>query len=238
MKRLLLFSSIVTLFSSDAAAQKISNPFLSGRKTTSLGAMASIPVGQFSGTDLQDGGYAQTGWGLYFDSKTTLKSGLSFISHSTYSWVPLNHAALANTFTTELGRKTEISGGKHMPFLTTLGIGYDIAATKFLKFGISAQGGLMYNSFKGFDINVYDANNTLLFTDNLKFDSQFSFAYVLGANASVSLIKDLVDVQVNVDYSASKFSSILRSHNIDPIKTSQQIQLVNVGLGIVIYTNK
>lgn len=231
--------AIVALsYASNATAQKITNPFLTGKKSTSFGAMASVPVGQFSGTDLKDGGYAQTGWGLYFDSKTTLKSGLSFISHSTYSWVPLNHNALSNTFTTELGRKTEISGGKHMPFLTTLGIGYEINATSFLKFGVSAQGGLLYNSFKGFDINVYDANNALLFTDNLKFDSQFTFAYVFGVNASVNLVKDLVDLQVTADYSASKFTSTLRSHNIDPIKTSQQIQLVNVGLGIVVYTNK
>lgn len=228
-----LFASIC---SAPAIAQIIKNPFTNVRKTTAIGAMASIPVGQFAGTDLEDGGYAQTGWGLYFDSKTILKSGLSFVSHSTYSWVPLNHNALAATFTSELGRRTEISGGKHMPFLTTLGLGYDFSPVRLLRLGITAQGGLMYNSFKGFDINVYDASNTLLFTDNLKFDSQFTVAYVFGPNAGVSLIKDLLDLQVSADYSASKFNSTLRSHNIAPIKTSQQIQLLNVGLGIVVYT--
>lgn len=235
-KRTILSIVIVLIFSTQSIAQKFANPFHSGQKTTSLGVMASIPVGQFAGTDLSNGGYAKTGWGFYFDSKTTLKNGLSFISHSTYSWVPLKNEALKKTFSEELGRRTEINGGKHMPFLTTIGIGYDLAATHLIKVGFSAQGGLMYNSFKGFDINVYDASNNLLFTDNLKFDSQFSLAYVFGVNASVSLIKNLVDVQLTADYSASKFSSTLRSHNLDPIKTSQQIQIVNVGLGFVVYT--
>lgn len=241
MKKLILLSTLTlaaSLSTSPTNAQKITNPFLSGKKATSLGATASIPVGRFSGTDLKEGGYAQTGWGLYFDSKTTLKSGLSFISHSTYSWVPLNHKAMMNTFTKELGRRTEIKGGRHMPFLTTLGLGYEANATKKLKLGVSAQAGLLYNSFKGFDINVYDANNNVLFSDNLKFDSQFTFAYLFGVNASVNLLKNLVDLQLTADYSASKFTSSIRSYNLPPIKTSQQIQIVNVGLGFVVYTNQ
>lgn len=89
-------------------AQKFTNPFSKADKYTSIGAMASIPSGQFRSTDLKDGGYASTGWGLYFDSKTVLKNGVYFVSHSTYSWVPLNDAALNTSFTKELGKKTII----------------------------------------------------------------------------------------------------------------------------------
>lgn len=88
MKRLYFFSTLLLTTLSNVSsnyAQKFTNPFLSGKKSTSLGAMASIPVGRFADTDIKEGGYAQTGWGLYFDSKTTLQNGLSFISHSTYS---------------------------------------------------------------------------------------------------------------------------------------------------------
>ncbi|MBL7712312.1 MAG: hypothetical protein JNL13_07615 [Chitinophagaceae bacterium] len=220
-----------------ARAQKFTNPFSNADKYTSIGAMASIPSGQFRSTDLKNGGYAGTGWGLYFDSKTVLKSGLYFVSHSTYSWVPLNDAALNTSFTRELGKKTMISGGRHMPFLTTLGLGYEAHPKKFITLGLSAQAGLMYNSFKNFDITVYDTDNTtVLFNDNLKYDSQFSFAYVIGAQVGFRLIKDLLDFQLIADYSASKFSSTLRGSELPAIRTSQHIQLINVGAGIVVHT--
>ena len=219
------------------SAQKILNPFKQAEKYTSLGVMSSMPAGQFKSTDIKEGGFANTGWGLYFDSKTSLKSGLFFASHSTYSWVPLNTKALNTAFSKELGRKTNISGGKHMPFLTTVGVGYDIRPKKNISFGLSAQGGLMYNSFKGFDITVYDVDNTtVLFNDNLKYDSQFTLAYVIGAQLGFTVIKDLLDFQIIADYSGSKFTSTLRGSNLQPIKTSQHIQLINVGAGIVIHS--
>jgi hypothetical protein len=219
------------------SGQKFSNPFSKADKYTALGAMVSIPTGQFGSTDLKDGGYANTGWGLYFDSKTALKSGIYFVSHSTYSWVPLNDAALNTSFTRELGKKTTINGGKHMPFLTTIGLGYEVHPKKFMTLGLSLQGGLMYNSFKSFDITVYDADNTtVLFNDNLKYDSQFTFAYVVGAQLGFNLIKDLLDFQIIADYSASKFNSTLRGSTVQPIRTSQHIQLLNVGAGIVVHT--
>lgn len=49
MKRLILLSALTmaaSLSTSPTHAQKITNPFLSGKKATSFGAMASIPVGQ------------------------------------------------------------------------------------------------------------------------------------------------------------------------------------------------
>lgn len=219
------------------SAQGILNPFSGASKVSSFGAMASVPVGQFSSTDLENGGFAKTGWGFFFDSKTVLKNGLSFISHSTYSWVPFNQAAMATTFSSELGKHTTVTGGKYMPFLTTLGVGYEFHPAPFLTFGITAQGGLMYNSSKSFELTVYDTDNTtVLFKDDMKFDAQFSLAYVFGAQVNFRLIKDLIDFQITGDYSASQFNSTLRGQNLDPIKTKQQIQLVNFGAGIVVHT--
>lgn len=236
-KTLILSTLIICLSVNNLKAQKLSNPFVQADKYTSFGAMASVPVGKFSSTDLKDGGFAGTGWGVYFDSKTALKNGLYFVSHSTYSWVPLNHSALNTAFSSELNRKTTITGGKHMPFLTTLGFGYDIRPNKSISFGVYAQGGLMYNSFKAFDITVYNTDNTtVLLNDNVKYDSQFSFAYVFGAQASFNLVKDLIDFQVFADYSASNFTSTLRGHILQPIKTQQQIQIVNAGAGFLVHT--
>lgn len=71
-----------------------------------------------------------------------VKKGLSFVSHSTYSWVPMNQEAMEKAFTENLGRKTKIEGGKHQPFLTTIGVGYDFHLSPKIHAGISAQGGL------------------------------------------------------------------------------------------------
>lgn len=216
---------------------KFKNPLESAQKTTSFGAMYCLPVGDFGSTNLEKGGFARAGWGLYFDSKSTFKHGLSFISHSTYAWVPLDQKAVAQAFTENLGRKTEVTGGKHKPFLTTIGAGYDFKATRFLTIGISAQGGILYNSFKGFDMAVYDATGTgILFSDNFKYDAEFSLAYVFGAKFNFSLIKDLLSFQLAVDYSGSKYQSYLRSYHLEPIKTTQNIQILNIGAGFAFHT--
>ncbi len=232
----LMIACIFSTFAQEGSV-KFKNPFGDAKKTTSLGAMYCLPVGDFGSTSLEKGGFANPGWGLYFDSKSTFKSGLTFISHSTYAWVPLNRGAVAKAFTENLGLKTEVANGKHKPFLTTIGIGYDFKAAAFLTIGISAQGGVLYNSFKGFDMTVYDSTGTnVLFTDNFKYDSEFSFAYVFGAKFNFSLIKDLISFQLSVDYSGSKFDSYLRSYQLQPIKTTQHIQIVNIGAGFAFHT--
>ncbi|MGV3611140.1 MAG: hypothetical protein ACO1N0_09340 [Fluviicola sp.] len=226
----------VFLYGQDGAV-KFKNPFDDAKKITSFGAMYCLPVGDFGSTDLEKGGFANPGWGLYFDSKSTFKNGLSFISHSTYAWIPLNHDAIENAFTENLQRKTEVAGGKHKPFLTTIGLGYDFKAASFLTIGVSAQLGMLYNSFKGFDMTVYDPTGTnVFFTDNFKYDSEFSLAYVFGAKFNIHLIKDVLSFQVTVDYSASKFDSYLRSYELQPIKTSQNIQILNIGGGFAFHT--
>ncbi|WP_294672152.1 hypothetical protein [uncultured Fluviicola sp.] len=226
----------VCLFAQEGT-MKFKNPFDDARKTTSFGAMYCLPVGDFGSTNLEKGGFANPGWGLYFDSKSTFKGGLTFISHSTYAWIPLNQESIAKAFTENLGRKTEVTGGKHKPFLSTVGVGYDFKAASFLTIGISAQAGVLYNSFKGFDMTVYDSTGTsVLFTDNFKYDSEFSLAYVFGAKFNFSLIKDLISFQVSVDYSGAKFDSYLRSYQLQPIKTTQHIQIVNIGAGFAFHT--
>lgn len=234
-----LFTVLTSIgsFAQDANL-KFNNPLERAQKTTSFGAMYCLPVGDFGSTDLEKGGFARAGWGLYFDSKSTFKNGLTFISHSTYTWVPLDQKAVAEAFTTNLGRKTEVTGGKHKPFLSTVGIGYDFKPAPFLTIGVSAQGGILYNSFKGFDMTVYDSTGTsILFSDNFKYDAEFSLAYVFGAKFNFSLIKDILSFQVTVDYSGSKYQSYLRSYHLEPIKTSQNIQILNIGAGFAFHTN-
>lgn len=238
LTQIALFAGLLFNYSiAQEGGLKFQNPFDGAKKTTSFGAMYSMPVGDFGSTNLEKGGFARGGWGLYFDSKSTFKSGLTFISHSTYSWVPLDQDAMAKAFSENLGRKTEVTGGKHKPFLSTIGVGYDFKAGSFLTIGISAQGGVLYNSFKGFNMTVYDSTGTTIaFTDNFKYDAEFSFAYVFGAKFNFSLIKDILSFQIAVDYSGSKYQSYLRSHQLGPIETTQNIQILNIGGGFAFHT--
>ncbi|MNJ82916.1 hypothetical protein D3C87_03280 [compost metagenome] len=233
----IFLSAVFNSFHAQEGGLKFKNPFENASKHTSFGAMAAIPVGKFSSTSIDNGGFAKTGWGLYFDSKSTLKKGLSFVSHSTYSWVPMDQQALEKAFSDNLGRKTEINGGKHRPFMTTLGVGYDFHLGSKISAAVSAQGGFMYNSAKGFDMTVYDTDNTtVLFSDNFKYDSEFSFAYTFSAQLNFNIVKDVVSFQVYCDYSGSQYNSPIRSYHLPTIKTSQSIQLVNVGGGFCIKT--
>jgi hypothetical protein len=217
---------------------KFKNPFDSAKKTNSFGAMYVLPVGDFGSTDLDKGGFARAGWGLYFDSKSTFKSGLSFISHSTYAWVPLDQEAMAKALTNGIGFGTaRVSGGKHKPFLTTIGLGYDFKAASFLTIGISAQTGILYNSFKALEVTIIDPNGNTLVTADFKYDSEFSLAYVFGAKFNFSLIKDILSFQVYADYSGAKFQSYLRSQPMD-FKTTQNIQMVNIGAGFAFHSTK
>lgn len=236
MKTKQLLFVLCLLFCKVSFAQNIKNPLISAKKSTSFGTMAVIPIGKFSSTDLQTGGFANPGFGFYFDSKNTFTNGLSFISHTTYAWVPLDRKSLDNAFSTELGQRTVIEGGKHQPFLTTFGLGYDLNPFKGVSLGFTAQGGVLYNSFKPFDITVYNANNSVALSDNLKYDSHFSFAYVLGLNLKIPLLTDLIDLQIIGDYSGSRFTSVLRGSTLKAIPTTQQIQMLNVGIGFLVYT--
>ncbi len=128
---LALFGS--PLYSQDSTASKrVNHP----TKATTIGAFIASPVGNFGSTDINNGGFAAPGWGVVFDSKTKIKNGLSYVFHSTYSWMDIDQEAMSKEFSDYLGLKAEVDGGQHQPFLSTIGLNYDFYFTKRVRIGL------------------------------------------------------------------------------------------------------
>lgn len=234
----LLILCVLTLVSSpfygqdSTASKRVSYP----TKANTLGAFIASPVGNFGSTDINNGGFAAPGWGVVFDSKTKVKNGLSYVFHTTYSWMDIDQEAMSKEFSDYLGLKAEVDGGQHQPFLSTIGLNYDIYFTKRLKLGINGQAGVLYNSFRPFTLKVYDANNVLFYEDIVQYESAFAFAYCFGADFTFHLIKNLLGLKISADYSAGNLDTYLISKNLPPTKSVSKLEMLNLGVALEFYT--
>ena len=226
-----------TVSPQNSSQNSIQNP----NNSSAIGAFLALPMGEFGKTDIEKGGFAKQGYGFAFDSKNVLGNGFSFVSHSTYAWVDIDGEAMAKAFDEEFGAgyRTEITNGQHQPFLSTIGLNYDYYVTKRLSFGLNAQAGILYNSFRPMGIKVYyTPNNVLLYDDIVSYESNFAFAYGFGVDMSFSLIPNVLSFQITADYSAGNLNTYLISKQFDPIKSVDKMQFLNLGAGLVFYSKK
>ena len=214
--------------------KKFENPY----NTNEFGGIYAIPLGDFGSKDASSGGFATRGFGFSFDSKTYLFYGFSFVSHSVYSWVNLDANAMSDQLTKDLGLKTVITGGQHQPFVSTVGVNYNYYFTKKICLGVNAQAGILYNSFKPFELKIYDNSNNVIYNDLLGFDSKLAFAYCGGTDLSFSLIPHVLAFKLWATYTASNVDTYLTSKYTDPIKSITKMQFMNLGIGFVVFNSK
>jgi len=246
LKNLIAFSFVISVLHGTAqteSAQKNESTPASKQieypaKSTYIGGFIALPMGEFGKTDIEKGGFAKPGYGIAFNSKNGIGKGFSFVFLTTYSWVDIDDEAMSKEFTEYLGYKTEVSGGQHQPLLTTLGLNYDYYFTERIKMGINGQAGVIYNSFRPFEIKTYDANNNLIYDDIISFESKFAFAYNFGIDFNFYLIPKLISFQVSADYSSGKLDTYLISRSFPPSKSVDKMQFLNLGVGFVFYTQK
>lgn len=238
---LILQSSFVFSQSGEAPATSSvtgTKRFENTSNSSLIGGFVAIPLGDFGKDDINNGGYAKQGYGFAFDSKNYIAKGFSFVFHSTYTWIDMDAEAMSKDFTEYLGLRTEVKDGQHQPFLSTIGVNYDYYFNERLKIGLNAQAGVLYNSFRPFSMNVYDASNTLVYSDIVSFESDFAFSYCFGTDLSFTLIPNVLSFQISADYSAGKLDTYLISRNTEPIKAIEKMQLFNLGAGLVFYSKK
>ena len=221
-RRWIIIAALVSGVASQVKAQEGS----------SFGAFVAVPVGNFKSTDLRNGGFAKTGWGIVFDSKSHFKSmpdNLFLYFHSTYQWNEMDTEALAAAFTKELGKRTTITESRYSPLLTTLGPSYVFDLTDKLKLALNGTVGIMFNNTRSLGIRVYDDNDTELLREAVSFDNNVAFAYTLGVELRFPLFKDLIGGAVYVDYTGAKQKTTLTFDTLDPIKSFEQLQYLNCG---------
>jgi hypothetical protein len=220
----------ITVFNNVATAQE----------TNSFGAFIASPVGNFASTGIQDGGFAEQGWGIVFDSELSIKGlpkGLSVYFHSTYQWNKMNTQALATAFTEELGYRTTVSNSEYRPLLTSFGPAYAFDLGEKIKFELNGTIGIMFMNTKAFTVKVFDENDMLLTTEVVNFDNRVAFAYTFGTNLRYDFVKDVFGIALYADYTSANQKTDLSFSVGDDATTFQKLQYFNFGLQLVFYKN-
>ncbi|NVK84833.1 MAG: hypothetical protein HWE21_10965 [Cytophagia bacterium] len=192
----------------------------------------SIPVGEYSSQDLENGGFAKTGVGFHFMSKARSENWPDWLSVNFQLSQQINKIdgqALAQAFNAELGGGvlTAVSGSRYKPLMIGLGPVFSKNISGWLKYNITSSFGIMYANFDPLKIKVFDDQRVLLLEQEYFFTTKPSFSYSLGAEmvGSISQKIDLVlsgmFMNSNVDVSTT-----------DQLNSSQSTSSINFGLGI------
>jgi len=204
---------------------------------SSFGLFLAFPVGKFKSTDLEDGGFAKTGWGIVFDSKSHYKflpENLSLYFHSSYQWTKIDTEKLSEEYSESLGLTTEISDSKYSPIVTTVGPAYNIPLNDKITFGLTASIGVIFNNTKAFTIQIYDSNDALLAKEVVNFDNAIAFAYTFGAEIKFQLVPDVLAFALFADYCGASQKVDVDFTTADPIDSFQKLQYLNSGFKLVL----
>lgn len=209
-------------------------------KGTTFGAFASIPVGKFGSTDLENGGgFVQTGWGIVFDSKIRRDSWKEFFSlnfHSSFQWNQIDNQAVAEAYTEYLGARTEVGESRHAPIVTTLGPKFDFPVSEGITLGVTGGVGVMFNNTKSFRLQIFDTQNNTVFNEVVKFDNNPAFTYTLGLDLTFMVIDDLLDIALYADFNAANQSLEFEFGNIEPVKSVEEMRYLNTGIKLTLYS--
>ena len=199
---------------------------------------AAVPLGKYGAKELNEGGYANTGYNFTFENKTFLNDNLSvgfYISYiqNSIDTDQLNTDSFAgNPFI--LSSTIEADPYKSLLVMVgpqyTFPIGYDA--------GFSIKGGIgAFTSFYGpLSLNaiVRDPNTGASAPVVEKFSVQgnLAFSFYLGADFHYFLT-DSFGLTAFVDYSLANPNFEIESISGLSSESNQQIQFLNIGAGIV-----
>lgn len=228
MKKLVLFLILISGFILTAQTSE-----------THMGVFYSMPTGAFASTDYRvDGGYAEPGWGLIFDSWRNPENwgNLGFLIHSTYQWNNINTNKLAMDYSDVLGLNVEASESRYAPILATIGPSYTIGVTDNFEVGIGVAAGVLFNNTKDISLDMYNNSGDLLESYHVGFDNNVAFAMYGQAYANYTLVPDLFKIGIFADYAGAKQNTSLKVAG-ETSKSSQKISYMNFGVKFIIISS-
>lgn len=205
-----------------------------------IGVFYSLPTGNFASTDYaNDGGYAQPGWGIVFDSWRTPANwgNFGFFTHSTYQWNKLDAEQLAKDYSDALNLKVTATDSRYSPFVTTIGPSYTFSFGNGFQLGIGIAPGIMFNSTKGLTLDLYDNQGAHLETYQVNFDNNVAFAYYGVVQVNYTVVEDLFKVGLFADYTGATQKTELRVAGVTT-DSSQDISFMNFGFKFIIISPK
>ncbi|NVK29224.1 MAG: hypothetical protein HWE14_14320 [Flavobacteriia bacterium] len=205
-------------------------------KETQFGAFVAQPVGAFGSTDYaNDGGYAETGWGIIVDDMSRPEGwgNFGYLFHSTYQWNTINTEQLAADYTEAIGSEFTATESRYSPLLTTIGPTYDLELASDLTLGFAAGAGILFNNTRDITLDQYDSFGNHVESYHIAFDNNVSFAYYGQINLRYTLLRDQVRIALFADYTGSSQSTEVRL-NGDAIDSKQDITYITYGLKLIL----
>ena len=221
MKAFIGCLAILAIFHTSAFAQEYN-----------IGAFTSIPLGDFAAKDIDNGGFASTGYGFYFETITRRDNwpdGLNASFQFSYQVNNLDGPSVAKAFTMELGSslRAAISNTKYRPLTATLGPTYRFNLSD--RFHINFKGGLgmMLSNIDPLTITVFDDQQNIVAEEEFIFESRPVFTYLVGLNLDYD-ISEFIGVVLFLNHSGATEKFTSRNN----INTEQSILYLNSGVAL------
>ncbi len=197
-----------------------------------LGFHGSFPLGEDAATD-DDGGFARTGYGGIIESyyrfsswPEPLYAGL-FLSYQTND---IDGAKLAELFNETFGGQltTTVSRSRYRPLTLLLGPLYRFRLSEKFSLDGKAGVGMMISNIDPIRFNFFDDQGALIVSEELSFNSEPVFAFMLGANLGYQFTSVIgVKFYANYSYGKEEISS-------SGTRSDQKISYLNSGLALSI----
>lgn len=201
----------------------------SNAQELNVGPFVSIPTGAFASKDLDDGGFASVGHGIFIESKHRMQSWPEWLHIATqfsYQTNELDGRELSKAYsmTSNSAGDWLISSTFYRPLTFTAGPVYGIQLTE--KFSLNFKGGmgLMLSNIDPLRIRFLDDNQNQLINIEIQFESKPVFTYNLGFD---------VEYQIASPIGVSLFGNFLSANekikSLD-LESNQKIKSFNTGI--------
>lgn len=198
----------------------------------SIGGFASLPVGAYGSSDLEDGGFAKTGIGFSFESANRMDSWPEWLMvgfQFSYQINELDGRAVGEAFNSQPGTFTAtVSSSFYRPLSITAGPIFRKRLSDKFYADLKLGGGMMISNIDPITIAIFDANQNLLVSEETQFESKPVFALLFGLNLGYDLTE-----KFGVRWTTN-FATANEKINTTDVDSEQKIRSINTGLSLVI----
>lgn len=214
----------------------LSFQFVEAQEKYSIGYFRSNPIGDYRSTDYENGSFAETGWGVMLQNKSSLPNwpeGLSLGLHLSYQENPINFPALSAALDEQLDGtvSTRVSGGRYNPFVVAIGPFYDLAIGEIFSIGVKTGFGVMFTNIDPIVIDVFNDQNVRIFNEVLRFEGRPAITYLFGLKVGAKLSQK-VTLGLFADHSAANEPVQTTSELLPTVNSVFRISYINTGVSL------
>ncbi len=230
LKNRLYILTVIFLFANDLWAQE----------SYSIGFLYSSPVGDYQSTDLENGSFAEPGWGVTIENKSALRNwpdNLYLGFHFSYQRNKLDQDEVSRQFTEAIGNPAyavDVIDGNYNPFTFMIGPFYDIFLTDKIFLGLKSGIGIMFTNIDPMVINITDNSGNEVFSEVLRTEGVPAFTYLLGLSLNLKL-SEYAGIGIFADYGGAKEQVEATFDNLPDFTSEYKLSYINTGLHLMFY---